>query len=237
MPLPAPIPAPIPLIPLAQADLEAQIASTWQTQMPVISAFHTLWYGTDDNLTTWQSVAWRGVNVMKCPLDLWMYTELVFERLRPTTIIETGTAHGGSALFFADLCDLMGRGHVLTIDIFDPPKPFAHPRVTTLRGSSIDPDILAQVGRWHADHHDGGPTLISLDSDHTPGHVAQELTVYTLLTRPGDFVVVEDSNVAGGPTAAITDFLAKDPGAWSIDLLCHRFLLTFNPGGWLQRLR
>ncbi|MCA3218191.1 MAG: hypothetical protein ING59_06470 [Burkholderiales bacterium] len=38
-----------------------------------------------------------GVPALKCPLDLWVYQELLF-RLRPGLIVETGTRHGGTAL-------------------------------------------------------------------------------------------------------------------------------------------
>ena len=59
---------------------------------------------------------WLGVRTDKCPLDLWIYQELLHE-LRPDLIVETGTAFGGSALYFASLCDLLGHGRVLTIDV------------------------------------------------------------------------------------------------------------------------
>ena len=39
---------------------------------------------------TWRNTRWLGTDVLKCPLDLWVYQELLHE-LRPDLIIETGT--------------------------------------------------------------------------------------------------------------------------------------------------
>lgn len=63
----------------------------------------------------WWDTHWLGAHVVKCPFDLWMYQEILF-RTRPDVIIETGTFFGGSALYMASLCDLLGNGRVITID-------------------------------------------------------------------------------------------------------------------------
>lgn len=65
--------------------------------------------------------------------------------IKPDVIIECGTCLGGSALFLANMCDLMRRGRVITIDI-DPPdgKP-VHPRITYLQGSSTSEGIVNKV--------------------------------------------------------------------------------------------
>ena len=43
------------------------------------------------------------------------------------------------------MCDLIGNGRVITIDIeSEPPRP-DHPRITYLTGWSVDPDIVATV--------------------------------------------------------------------------------------------
>lgn len=57
-----------------------------------------------------------GVPVRKCPTDLWLYQELLY-RLRPDVIVECGTAFGGSALYLGGLCDLLGKGRVITVDV------------------------------------------------------------------------------------------------------------------------
>ncbi len=46
------------------------------------------------------------------------------------------TFHGGSALYLASMLDLIGKGHVLTIDITPQPNRPSHNRITYLTASS-----------------------------------------------------------------------------------------------------
>jgi hypothetical protein len=64
-------------------------------------------------------------------------------------IVETGTAAGGSALFLASICELLGHGNVVTIDVAEGERP-PHPRISYLHGSSTDAVIVAQVQRMAA---------------------------------------------------------------------------------------
>ncbi len=41
--------------------------------------------------------SWLGTPLRKCPLDLWIYQEIIHE-VKSGVIIECGTFHGGSAL-------------------------------------------------------------------------------------------------------------------------------------------
>src|SRR5258708_1192435 len=78
-----------------------------------IDKFHKLYYGseTDNPHTRTYRVSWMGYEMFKCPLDLWTYQEIIAKQ-RPSFIVETGTHRGGSALYFATLCDLLGHGRV-----------------------------------------------------------------------------------------------------------------------------
>jgi cephalosporin hydroxylase len=69
----------------------------------VCALFHWLCYRDG---RSW-SIQWMGHLLLKWPPDLWMYQEIIFET-RPDLIIETGTYKGGSALYFANLFDLIG---------------------------------------------------------------------------------------------------------------------------------
>jgi len=200
------------------------------------NAFHRLYYEEPDR--TWQKTHWLGANAYKCPLDLWIYQELLTS-VRPDLLIETGTAAGGSALFLASCMDLLGTGRVVTIDVAERVRP-QHDRITYLSGSSVAPEIVDQV-RSHA--ADAGVVMVVLDSDHQRDHVLAELRTYSPLVTPGSYLVVEDTNVNGhpvardfgpGPHEAVETFLAE--GAPFVrDRSCERFRLTFNPGGFLRR--
>src|ERR1043165_7468887 len=62
------------------------------TVADVISLFHQVYWQLGDS--TWKRTSWMGVPTLKCPLDLWVYQEIVFY-IRPQFILETGTCHGG----------------------------------------------------------------------------------------------------------------------------------------------
>lgn len=173
------------------------------------------------------------------PLDCWVYQELIHE-LRPQLIIETGTDLGGSALFLASICDLVGEGRVMSIDIRRAAR-VTHPRITFLVGDSTSPEILQQVRRAAAGTE---RVLVILDSDHHAPHVGRELRAYREFVTPGSYLVVEDTNVNGhpvmpehgpGPHEAVHDFLREDSN-FQIDKTREKFLMTYFPNGFLRRV-
>ena len=205
----------------------------------LIDDFHRLYYETGEAGGTWKDTRFLGVATWKSPLDLWVYQELLWE-LRPGLIVETGTAHGGSALYLATLCDIIGRGEVVSIDIGEWPDRPAHPRLTYVVASSTDPQVVAQVAERA---RTAGTVLVVLDSDHSRDHVLAELRAYAPLVTGGSYLVVEDTNVNGhpvyeafgpGPMEAVQDFL-KERDDFEVDRSREKFLLTFNPGGWLRK--
>jgi len=94
------------------------------------------YYRSPRTISTIFQRSWLGVSTLKYPTDLWIYQEIMAE-VRPSTVIETGTWMGGSALFFAGLCDLLGEGRVLTIDV-ERRRPIPqHPRLTFSRAPRL----------------------------------------------------------------------------------------------------
>jgi cephalosporin hydroxylase len=203
----------------------------------VVDPFHRLFY--DSGWFTWSDTKWLGVPTQKCPLDLWVYQEIL-EETRPAVIVECGTAFGGSALFLASMCDLLGRGDVITIDVDPYPDRPVHDRITYLTGSSTALETIERVAAFVAERE---PVLVFLDSDHSKNHVLDELRLYSRFVSPGSYLIVEDTNVNGhpvledfgpGPAEAVDCFLAEEP-AFFVDKTREKYFLTFNPNGYLCR--
>jgi cephalosporin hydroxylase len=183
-------------------------------------------------------ITWLGTQASKNPLDLWVYQEIL-EQTRPDLIVETGSFRGGSALYLGCICELLGRGEVVSIDIEPVRDDYpVHPRVTFMGGrSSTDPDVVAEVGR----RADGKRVMVILDSDHSQRHVEAEMNAYAALVTPGCYLIVEDTGIEQvrpdlmpGPMEAIDSFL-QTSGEFGIDLSREKFLLTSNHRGYLLR--
>ncbi len=87
--------------------------------------------------------------------------------------------------------------------------------------------------------------MVILDSDHSRDHVAKELELYADLVTPDSYLVVEDTNVNGhpvnrthgpGPMEALDRFLASRNDFYR-DRNRERYLMTFNPKGFLRRAK
>lgn len=202
----------------------------------VTHAFHRLYYET----AVWKDTYWLGTRAQKCPLDLWVYQEILHEQ-RPDLILETGTAHGGSALYLASVCDLLGKGEIVTVDIYPIEDRPVHDRITYLTGSSTAPEVVSEVERLAEGRE---RVLVILDSDHARDHVLDELRIYSRFVSTGGYLVVEDTNVNGhpvfpdhgpGPMEAVETFLAESD-EFEVDASREKFFLTFNPRGFLRKV-
>lgn len=221
---------------LRRAVTSARFRLDRRLDRAAVSRAHDVLYLSD----AWIRATWLGAQALKNPLDLWVYQEIVHET-RPELIVETGTYRGGSALYLASLCDLMGHGEVVSIDVEPMRADYpSHPRVTYLAGrSSTDPAVVEEVLARAA----GRSILIILDSDHSQTHVEAELAAYASLVPVGCYLIVEDSNIGRirkdlmpGPLEAVESFLATTD-EFEIDRAREKFLITFNPSGYLRRVR
>jgi len=208
----------------------------------IVDEFHRAYYDEPDR--TFNDTRWLGVAAQKYPADLWVYQEIICE-LRPDVIVETGTNWGGSALFMASICELLGHGRIVTVDISDMAPSRAtrpqHDRIVYLTGSSTSADVVAEVRRIV----EGAETvMVILDSDHTRDHVVTELKIYSEFVTPGSYVIVEDTNVNGhpvfpahgpGPMEAVDLFL-KESRSFAPDRGREKHLVTASPKGFLKRV-
>lgn len=218
----------------------------------VIRRFHQLFY---DSTHTWRNNTWYGIETQQQPLDVWITQEIISET-KPDVIVECGAYKGGSAaLWAAILKPLNPAGRIVSIDIEDLQQdarklPIVQEMVTFLirplvngQGGSTDPKTIAEVGEICK----GKKVLVILDSDHSQKHVLNELRLYAPLVPVGGYIIVQDSNVNGhpadltdhgpGPWEAVHEWIPTTNGAWVIDQQRERMLLTFNPGGYLKRVK
>lgn len=202
--------------------------------------------------------SWLGRPIIQLPEDMIRAQEVVFS-LRPDVIVEAGVAHGGSLIFYASICKLLGRGRVIGVDIEIRPHNRAaieaHPLyslITLIEGSSIAPEI---VGAVKSEIGGDEKVMVVLDSNHSRDHVRQELEAYSDLVSPGSYILVQDgimsylTDVPRGdpgwrddsPLPAVAEFLAEHPEFivsapdWPFNESQLKSAVTHSPGGWLLR--
>ncbi len=205
----------------------------------VAAAFNKQWH--EEQGGTWHTMRWLGVKVLKTPCDLFIYQEII-HKVKPAWIIETGTCFGGSALYLATVCDGMGKGQIISIDINIPKTAVKHPRIEFYQGSSTDKQTVAHVAARI--RRAPGPVLVILDSNHKKKHVLRELNLYSWFVTRGSYMIVEDTCTGRtvqkqhgpGPGDAVDEFM-KANRDFVVDEGCEKYHLTFNPGGYLKCVR
>jgi cephalosporin hydroxylase len=182
-----------------------------------------------------------GIRALKSPMDFWIYQEILFE-IRPDYIIEIGNFCGGSTLALAHLCDCLGKGQVIALDVSHAGLSDLvrrHPRIHPIEGDACQSfaKVRSLVG-------DGADVLVIEDSSHTFDNTLRVLTTYSALIRPGGYFIVEDGIINHGldgipypgPYEAIGAFIEGNPD-FEIDRSRESFLITWNPKGYIRRVR
>ena len=204
----------------------------------IAAQFHSLYYSSPER--TWNNTRWMGRRTMRCPLDLWVYQEILHD-IKPDIVIETGTNEGGGTHFLASIMDVIGKGKVIGVDIEELDNRADHERITYIKGSSISNEIVRKVSEMIEPDH---AVLVILDSDHNMPHVLEEMKIYSEFVTKGSYMIVEDSNINGhpimpkwgpGPFEAIQKFLQEN-NFFEIDRSQEKFYLSFNPNGYLRKI-
>ena len=82
-------------------------------------------------------------------------------------------------------------------------------------------------------------------TDHSKKHVLNELKLYNNFVTKGSYLIVEDTNINGhpaypdfgpGPMEAVEEFL-KENEDYMIDKSKEKYYMTFNPGGYLLKIK
>lgn len=213
--------------------------------------------------------SWLGRPIIQYPQDIVGLQELIWQ-VRPDLIVEMGIAHGGSLIFNASLLALLDydeaaragttldpsspRRRVLGVDIdirdHNRAAIEAHAmasRIDMIQGSSIDPQVVAEVRKF-ADDYD--TVMVILDSNHTHDHVLAELEAYAGLATVGSYCIVFDTLVedvpeeyfedrpwgkGNNPKTAVREFLAAHPEFELDKHIESKLLITVAPDGFLKR--
>lgn len=154
-----------------------------------------LWLQLGWNQKYTYSFSWMGRPVIQLPEDMIRVQEVLYS-VKPTLLIETGIAHGGSLIFYASLFKAMERGRVVGVDIEIRPHNRkaieAHemfPLIKLIEGDAVAEPILAQV---RAQIKADDTVMVILDSCHTREHVLRELHAYSPLVSVGSYIVATD---------------------------------------------
>jgi cephalosporin hydroxylase len=167
---------------------------------------------------------WLGRPIIQYPQDMVAIQEIIWQ-VRPTLIIETGIAHGGSLILSAsmlallDYCEAVecstlinpsdSRRKVVGIDIeireHNRAAIEVHPmgsKIEMIEGSSTDQGVVNKVAQIAKDH---SSVMVLLDSNHTHEHVLGELDAYANLVSVGSYCVVFDTFVEDMPPGYFAD--------------------------------
>ena len=223
-------------------------------------ALSELWLKVGWNQKYPYSFSWMGRPVIQNPEDI-VRTQEVIYRVKPTVIVETGVAHGGSLILYASLFKAMGyEGRIIGVDIEIRPHNRAaieahelFPLITLVEGSSTAPEIVQHVkSLLKPDDR----VLVILDSNHSKAHVADELEAYYDIVSHGSYIVATDGSMEilhdvprgtpgwdnDNPSAAAREFAAAHPDflleqpawPWQENELTQN--ITHWPDAWLRRI-
>jgi len=197
--------------------------------------------------------SWLGRPIIQFPQDIVAMQEIIWQ-VKPTLIVETGVAHGGSLIFYASMLELLGEnGRVVGIDIdireHNRREIEAHPlyrRIHLVEGDSTSTAVVDEVYELAAGK---AAVLVALDSNHTHDHVLEELNLYSPLVTRGSYLVVFDTIIedfpashfhdrpwdkGNNPKTAVTEFLGANNRFVSDRDIESKLQVTVAPGGYLK---
>jgi len=247
-----------------------------------IQSLSRIWCREANRSNYTYNFSWLDRPIIQYPQDIVAMQELIWQ-VKPDLIIETGIAHGGSLILSAsmlamvDYCEAAATGkmldpkmscrRVLGVDIdiraHNRAAIEAHPlghKIVMIQGSSIAPDVIAEVIERSKDHK---RILVCLDSMHTHEHVLAELEAYAPLVSADSYCVVSDTLIedmpddlfpdrpwgkGNNPKTAVWEYLRrlKDEGRHAADgaslhfetdkTIESKLLISVAPDGYLKRI-
>ena len=147
---------------------------------------------------------WCGVPVIRHPDDIVLQQEIMWS-IKPTHVIETGVARGGSLTLSSSLMEIAGhQSKVLGLDIQILPhaiealKPWTSDgRIELLESDSTSSIAINATKDFIGNNQT--PSLLVLDSNHSYEHVLNELQALAPMLPIGSVVIVADTIVEEMP--------------------------------------
>ena len=149
---------------------------------------------------------WLGLPIIQLPQDILITQEIIWET-KPTVIIETGIAWGGSVVFNASQLSLIGEGRVIAIDkvITDEVRSeimkygFSD-RITPIEGDSTSKEVINKIKE---EIKSDDKVMVFLDSNHEEDHVFQELECYSKFVTHNQYLNVYATSIEFLPKSNI----------------------------------
>ncbi len=205
-----------------------------------------------------------GLPILQTPADILQLHSIIWQ-YKPSLIIETGIARGGSMMFYASQLYLLRSLGLLADDpliigidilIHDYNKKAIEESefskyIKLIEGSSVNLKLFDQLSELTSTHE---KKIIVLDSNHTYEHVSNELKLYSQLCQNGDYLLVFDTIVEilderfpGGykdrpwgqgnnPLIAVNDFLKTRKDFVRQDEIDNKLITGGAIGGWLKKI-
>lgn len=158
-----------------------------------IHNFHKDFFGeylSEIKNAKWNKSKWKGLTLMKDPMSLTVYQQLIQE-LKPKTILEFGTYEGGSALWMKDqIKSLELDCHIHTFDINRNNVKFENDKDLTFHefdNYQVDNFVSNNLSFFKSLKH---PILLIEDSHHNVLELLKAVNEHML---SGDYMVVEDT--------------------------------------------
>lgn len=207
--------------------------------------------------------SWFGRPIIQYPQDIVTFQEIVF-KVKPTLIIETGIAHGGSLILSASLLNLLdlmeginpkdSHRKVIGVDIdirshnYKSIKehPFSN-KIQMIQGSSINQDTIKKIKKEISSYSN---ILVCLDSNHTKAHVKSELDLYSEFVTAGSYLIVFDTvieslpkeccedrewSVGNNPLTAVNEWIIENKDFTIDKFYDDKSLISVAKGGILKR--
>ncbi len=198
---------------------------------------------------------WLGQPIIQLPEDILITQELIY-KCKPSVIIETGVAWGGSVLFYSSILSMIGGGKIIAVDnaltsnirskIM---RSNFSDQITLINGDSTSPNVINKISKMITSKD---RVMVFLDSNHEANHVLDELKKYSKFVTKNQYLNVYATAIeylpksiinkrswgpGASPATAINKFLELDKTFKIDNTLDIKALKSFIPGGRLRKYK